>query len=88
VRRTRAHRDLERQLVKQRVPPLLPWLDERRLDVVRLQETKLGGDAFLELLAAELADRGYTVAAHGEATWSGVAITLARRARRRRARPR
>jgi exodeoxyribonuclease III len=60
--------------VKQRVPRLLPWLDERRPDVVCLQETKLADDAFLELLGDELAGRGYEVAAHGEATWNGVAI--------------
>ena len=30
--------------VKQRVPRLLPWLDERRPDVVCLQETKLADD--------------------------------------------
>ena len=60
--------------VKQRVPRLLPWLDERRPDVVCLQETKLADDAFAELLGDELAERGYEVAAHGEATWNGVAI--------------
>jgi exodeoxyribonuclease-3 len=60
--------------VKQRVPRLLPWLDERAPDVVCLQETKLADDAFAALLGAELADRGYEVAAHGEAAWNGVAI--------------
>jgi exodeoxyribonuclease-3 len=60
--------------VKQRVPRLLPWLDERQPDVLCLQETKLADDAFVELLGAELADRGYAVAVHGEATWNGVAI--------------
>jgi exodeoxyribonuclease III len=60
--------------VKQRVPRLLPWLDERRPDVVCLQETKLADDAFLDLLGNELRDRGYAVAVHGEATWNGVAI--------------
>src|SRR4051795_9924625 len=60
--------------VKQRVPRLLPWLDQRRPDVVCLQETKLADDAFTELLGAELAQRGYAVALHGEATWNGVAI--------------
>jgi exodeoxyribonuclease III len=60
--------------VKQRVPRLLPWLDERRPDVVCLQETKLADDSFLDLLGDELAARGYGVAAHGEATWNGVAI--------------
>jgi exodeoxyribonuclease-3 len=60
--------------VKQRVPRLLPWLDERRPDVVCLQETKLTDDAFTELLGKELADREYEVAVHGEAAWNGVAI--------------
>ncbi len=60
--------------VKQRLPRLLPWLDERRPDVVCLQETKLADDAFRELLREELAGRGYEIAVHGEATWNGVAI--------------
>src|SRR5258705_7023807 len=60
--------------VTQRMPRLLPWLDERQPDVVCLQETKLADDAFAELLGEELADRGYAVAAHGEPTWNGVAI--------------
>jgi exodeoxyribonuclease-3 len=60
--------------VKQRVPRLLPWLDERRPDVVCLQETKLADDAFTDLFGAELSERGYEVAAHGEPTWNGVAI--------------
>jgi exodeoxyribonuclease III len=59
---------------KQRVPRLLPWLDERQPDVVCLQETKLADDAFLELLGDELAARDYAVAVHGEAAWNGVAI--------------
>ncbi|HEX6689229.1 MAG TPA: exodeoxyribonuclease III [Solirubrobacterales bacterium] len=60
--------------VKQRLPRLLPWLDERRPDVVCLQETKLADDAFQELLRDELTGRGYEIAVHGEATWNGVAI--------------
>jgi exodeoxyribonuclease III len=60
--------------VKQRLPRLLPWLDERNPDVVCLQETKLADDAFAELLDDELSARGYEVAAHGEAAWNGVAI--------------
>jgi exodeoxyribonuclease-3 len=60
--------------VKQRLPRLLPWLDERAPDVVCLQETKLTDDAFTELLADELSGRGYEVALHGEASWNGVAI--------------
>jgi exodeoxyribonuclease-3 len=60
--------------VKQRLPRLLPWLDERGPDVVCLQETKLTDDAFRDLLRDELTDRGYEVAVHGEASWNGVAI--------------
>src|SRR5881398_518374 len=60
--------------IKQRLPRLLPWLDERRPDVVCLQETKLADDAFADLLTEELSKRSYAVAAHGEATWNGVAI--------------
>jgi exodeoxyribonuclease-3 len=60
--------------VKQRLPRLLPWLDERRPDIVCLQETKLADDAFAELLHSELDARGYAVAAHGEPAWNGVAI--------------
>jgi exodeoxyribonuclease-3 len=60
--------------VKQRVPRLLPWLDERQPDIVCLQETKLADDAFADLLGAQLDRRGYAVAYHGEAQWNGVAI--------------
>jgi exodeoxyribonuclease-3 len=60
--------------LRQRVPRLLPWLDERRPDVVCLQETKLSDDAFTEVIGDELANRGYEVAAHGETAWNGVAI--------------
>jgi exodeoxyribonuclease III len=60
--------------VKQRVPRLLPWLDERRPDLVCLQETKLTDEAFEQLLADELAARGYAWALHGEVQWNGVAI--------------
>lgn len=60
--------------VKQRLPRLLPWLDERAPDVVCLQETKLGNEAFAELLADALAERGYSYAANGETQWNGVAL--------------
>ena len=60
--------------VKQRVPRLLPWLDERRPDVVCLQETKLADGAFTDLLGAELGRRGYSVALYGQTQWNGVAI--------------
>jgi exodeoxyribonuclease III len=60
--------------VKQRVPRLLPWLDQREPDVVCLQETKLSDDAFAALLGDELAARGYAYASHGQPQWNGVAI--------------
>ena len=60
--------------IKQRVPRLLPWLDQRQPDVLCVQETKLPDDAFTELLGEPLAHRGYAVAHHGEARWNGVAI--------------
>ena len=60
--------------VKQRVARLLPWLDQRRPDVLCLQETKLADEAFLGLLGEEFAARGYEIAAHGEVQWNGVAI--------------
>ncbi|MGI8868217.1 MAG: exodeoxyribonuclease III [Mycobacteriales bacterium] len=60
--------------VKQRVPRLLPWLDQRRPDVICLQETKLADDAFHALLGEELTARGYACALHGQPRWNGVAI--------------
>jgi exodeoxyribonuclease-3 len=60
--------------IKQRMPRLLPWLDQRRPDVLCLQETKVSDDAFAEVLGAELSARGYEAAAHGTAQWNGVAI--------------
>ena len=60
--------------VKQRVPRLLPWLDQRKPDVLCLQETKLSDEAFTELLGPELTSRGYEAALHGEPRWNGVAI--------------
>lgn len=59
---------------KQRVPRLLPWLDQREPDVVCLQETKLADDAFTKLLGEELQSRGYEFALNGEVQWNGVAI--------------
>jgi exodeoxyribonuclease III len=60
--------------VRSRMPRLLPWLDQRRPDVVCLQETKLPDDAFDELLTGPLAERGYQAAHHGEGRWNGVAL--------------
>src|SRR3954453_20997336 len=56
------------------MPRLVPWLDQRRPDVVCLQETKLPADAFDELVAPALIERGYAVAHHGDGRWNGVAI--------------
>jgi exodeoxyribonuclease-3 len=60
--------------IKQRVPRLFPWLDQRQPDVVCLQETKLADDAFTALLGEQLASRDYEFALHGEVQWNGVAI--------------
>jgi exodeoxyribonuclease III len=60
--------------IKQRMPRLLPWLDQRQPDVLCVQETKLSDDAFAQLVGVQLAARGYAVAHHGEARWNGVAI--------------
>ncbi|ROZ89469.1 exodeoxyribonuclease III [Gordonia sp. OPL2] len=60
--------------VKQRIPRLLPWLDDRAPDVVCLQETKLSDDAFHDVLGADLADRGYEIAHVGQGQWNGVAL--------------
>ena len=60
--------------VKQRMPRLLGWLDERQPDVVCLQETKLADDAFTALLGEELSSRGYETALYGEVQWNGVAL--------------
>jgi exodeoxyribonuclease-3 len=60
--------------IKQRIPRLLPWLDQRQPDVVCLQETKLADDALAKLLGEQLLSRGFELAAHGEAQWNGVAI--------------
>ncbi len=59
---------------RQRLPRLLPWLDQRQPDIACLQETKLADDAFEDLLGGHLHNRGYEFAAHGEAQWNGVAI--------------
>ncbi|GAA1579639.1 exodeoxyribonuclease III [Kribbella hippodromi] len=60
--------------VKQRMPRLLGWLDERQPDVVCLQETKLTDDAFTALLGDELTARGYELGLFGEPQWNGVAL--------------
>ncbi|MFT3716931.1 MAG: exodeoxyribonuclease III [Gordonia sp. (in: high G+C Gram-positive bacteria)] len=60
--------------VRQRIPRLLPWLDERSPDVVCLQETKVSDETFAAELGDELAARGYEFAHAGQGQWNGVAI--------------
>jgi exodeoxyribonuclease-3 len=57
--------------VRARLPRLLEWLATTKPDVVCLQETKCGADAFP---AAEVAELGYATAAHGVGQWNGVAL--------------
>jgi exodeoxyribonuclease-3 len=54
-----------------RLPRLTGWLEETAPDVVCLQETKVGADAFP---SDEVTRLGYEIAAHGEGRWNGVAI--------------
>ena len=54
-----------------RLPRLLEWLGRVTPDVVCLQETKCGDDAFPYGPIEEL---GYQVVAHGEGRWNGVAV--------------
>ena len=56
---------------KQRVPRLLPWLDERRPDVVCLQELKCEDPA---VPRTQIEAAGYHVISHGQKAYNGVAI--------------
>ena len=60
--------------VRQRLPRLLPWLAERRPDVVCLQETKVANPVFDDALATPLAELGYDFVSHGLGQWNGVAL--------------
>ncbi len=57
--------------LRARLDFVLQWLDERRPDVVGLQELKLADDDFPHDVFAE---RGYQAAVHGQKAWNGVAI--------------
>lgn len=59
---------------KARLPRLVGWLDERKPDVVCLQETKLPDAEFDATFKADLDQRGYEYAHVGEGRWNGVAI--------------
>ena len=54
-----------------RLPRLTEWLEQAAPDVVCLQETKVGADAFP---AGAVSPLGYEVAHHGEGRWNGVAV--------------
>ena len=57
--------------VRARLPRLLPWLADRRPDVVCLQETKCVDEAFPREPIEEL---GYSIETFGQKTYNGVAI--------------
>jgi len=57
--------------MRARLEFVLRWLEERRPDVVGLQELKVVDDRFPR---AEIEAAGYHVATHGQKAWNGVAI--------------
>lgn len=57
--------------VNGRLPVLLRWLNERKPDVVCLQELKAPDEKFP---AAAIRDAGYGAIWHGQKSWNGVAI--------------
>jgi len=57
--------------IRQRLQHLLRWLDERKPDVVCLQELKCLDDTFPRL---EIEAAGYRAETHGQKTFNGVAI--------------
>jgi exonuclease III len=54
-----------------RLPRLVDWLERAVPDVVCLQETKVGADAFP---ADAVTPLGYAAAHHGDGRWNGVAV--------------
>jgi exodeoxyribonuclease-3 len=54
-----------------RLPQVLRWLDERRPDVLGLQETKVTDEEFP---AAAFTEAGYEAIWHGQKTYNGVAL--------------
>ena len=57
--------------IKARLPNLLEWLDGFQPDVAMLQETKTIDENFPRL---EIEERGYSILAHGQKSYNGVAI--------------
>lgn len=59
---------------RQRLPRLLPWLEQRQPDVVCLQETKLTDATFFDLFSEPLSELGYQSVHHGQGGFNGVAL--------------
>jgi exodeoxyribonuclease III len=57
--------------IRQRMDNLLAWINERKPDIVCLQEIKCTDDAFPREALEAL---GYNVAVHGQKTFNGVAL--------------
>ena len=57
--------------LKIRLPQVLSWLQEKQVDLVCLQETKLVDDRFPQ---AALAQAGYQCLFSGQPTYNGVAL--------------
>ena len=57
--------------IRARLPRVIPWLEEKRPDVVLLQETKCLDEQFPREPIEEL---GYNIEAFGQKTYNGVAI--------------
>jgi exodeoxyribonuclease III len=57
--------------VRARLARVLPWLEEKRPEVVCLQETKVVDELFPR---EPIEDLGYEIAVHGRKTYNGVAI--------------
>ncbi len=57
--------------LRARLPVFLHWLDTTGIDVVALQEIKTVEDTFPR---AEIEERGYHLAIHGQKTYNGVAL--------------
>lgn len=60
--------------IRPRLPRFVPWLEQRRPDVVCLQETKVNDAGFDAAVGDELSRLGYQWAHHGQGQWNGVAI--------------
>ena len=57
--------------ISARLPVLLRWLEEKKPDVVCLQELKAPQEKFPE---KEISEAGYAAVWHGQKSWNGVAV--------------